>query len=63
MAEATYVPLLANLYQQFAAIRTTLLSETLEEVLQPGRVDRPRVHQPALGKDLQRHPFGNGMPA
>ena len=63
MAEATCVPLLAKLYQQFAAIRTTLIPEAREEVLKSGRVGRPRVHQPALGQDLQPQPLGNGTPA
>jgi hypothetical protein len=63
MAEATCVPLLANLYQQFAAIRTTLIPEAREEVLKSGRVGRPRDQQSALGQDLQRQPLGNGTPA
>jgi hypothetical protein len=63
MAEAAGVSLLLDLDQQFAAIRAARISTPREEVLEAGGIARPRVHQPALGQDVQRYPLGNGAPA
>ena len=63
MAEAACVSLLSNQDQQFTAIRAARIPEPREEVLEAGGIARPRVHQPALGQDIQRYPLGNGAPA